>query len=134
MQRLTAFLLSALLLLSSSGITYAEHFCGSHKMASEITLGHADLSCGMVQLDSDCDDEPLAMDCCDNHYLSIDTDDDYAKVAFEFDPLPDFDFTAPAPNELVQQSFDAEIPLAIVPYRPPPDSTPLYILFESYLI
>lgn len=134
MQRFIAFLLSCLLLLSSTGVTYAEHYCGSHKMAGEFTLGHADLNCGMSVPASSCDTPAKAMDCCDNHYLSVDTDDDFAKISFDFEPLPDFALGHTVRFDLTIQSFELHKQVAVIPYRPPPDSTPLFILYETYLI
>lgn len=133
MQRFTALILSFLMLLSSTGITYAEHYCGSHKMMSEFTIGHAELHCGMSLPADGCETQQM-MDCCDNHYLSITTDDDFAKVAFDFAPLAVF----VQPDQIV---FNAEA-IAIaskeiqeVPhYRPPPDKISLFILYQSYLI
>lgn len=134
MQKLIAFSLSFLLLLSSTGITYAEHYCGSHKMMSVLTVGETALHCGMSPAPSSlCDEQLIVMDCCDNHYLSIETDDDYAKVSFEFQTV-DFEFV---PNLVFFDFTSQELvspTITVPPYRPPPDQTPLFILYESYLI
>ena len=47
-QKVASVLLAFLMLLSSSGVTYAQHFCGDHEMMAKFTLGEAHLSCGMA--------------------------------------------------------------------------------------
>lgn len=133
MQRVVAIVLSTLLLISSTGLTYAEHYCGSHKMMGQIALGHAHMSCGMSAPKDDCEQLSKLMDCCDNHYLSVDTDEDYAKVAFDFEPVIEF---LPAVPVNIQWTAPAEISKVkeLPYYRPPPDELPLFILYETYLI
>ncbi|WP_435578889.1 HYC_CC_PP family protein [Gilvibacter sp.] len=134
MQRVIATILSVLILLSSAGLTYAEHYCGEHKMMGEITLGHAALSCGMVMPASDCETTAPIMDCCDNEYLQIELDDDYSKVAFDFDFELDYVWVAPVLYSHFHFEEIAQAHSGLPYYRPPPDDTPLFILYETYLI
>ncbi len=60
------------MLASSTGVTYAKHFCGDFEVLSTITFGKKDLSCGMSLEADDCDDnnqEPI--DCCKNKYENV---------------------------------------------------------------
>ena len=103
-------------------------------MMGELTLGHASLSCGMVMPVSGCDTAPVSMDCCDNEYLSIDLDDDFAKATFDFDFSLDYIWVSPI-NQEISVSLAPQQELVGLPfYRPPPEELPLFILYESYLI
>lgn len=48
MQRTISVLLTILILASSSGVTYAKHFCGDFEVVSTLTMGKKNLSCGMA--------------------------------------------------------------------------------------
>lgn len=72
------------MLISSTGITYAKHFCGDHEVLSEITIGEKHLSCGMKMDANSCGDEKQEdHKCCKNKYENIDTDDNFAKASFD---------------------------------------------------
>lgn len=135
MKRAIAIGLSVLLLLSSTGITYAEHFCGSFKMMAKLTVGHENLNCGMAVLDTDCDTEFMqAMDCCNNHYLSVSTDDTFAKVQFDFVSAPVF-IVPPVSNYNLNILSATYKPVIALPYyRPPPNIKSLHLVYESFLI
>ena len=62
MKKTISIFLSILILASSSGIAYAQHFCSGMEMMAEVTLGEKHLSCGMDEnaLVSDCGDESVA--------------------------------------------------------------------------
>ena len=135
MQKMLALGLSLLLLLSSTGITYAEHFCGSFKMMSKVTVGHQDLNCGMVVTGSGCDTADFkTMDCCDNHYLAIDTDDTFAKTQFNFDFNAAFQGIAIPTLELPVINFEIQTIKAVPYYRPPPNIKNLPIVYQQFLI
>lgn len=84
MKQFISIVLSIFLLASSSGIAYAQHFCGDYKMMAKVTLGEEHLSCGMVMPDTACGDEHAEdHDCCDNEYTQVLTDDNFAKAQFD---------------------------------------------------
>lgn len=86
MSKLISILLSVLLLLSSTGITYAQHYCGEFEMLSKVTLGEEHLSCGMVMAVPACEENDSEdHHCCDNQYTSVITDDNFAKANFNID-------------------------------------------------
>ena len=134
MIKIISIALSLMLLLSSTGLSYARHLCGGYEMMAKITLGEIELSCGMADDLPGCDDESEASDCCDNEYTKLITDDTFAKSSFEYNLKYDFllAFTAaflmPAEELLLRpQPHRAD-------YRPPPPRNELYILYEAYLI
>lgn len=125
------------MLLSSSGIAYAQHFCGGMEMLSEITLGETSLSCGMDMASSSCDANSLAesgYDCCDTEHTTVSTDDVFAKASF----LIKFQ----QPSIACQASVFLETPQGLAPaksipfpcYNPPPLEGDLPVLFQAFLI
>ena len=128
-------MLAFMILLSSSGITYAQHFCLGHVMLARVTLGEVSMSCGMGMEKSPCGDETEATHgCCDNHYLNIDTDEHFAKVSFDFEPqvlwvavLPDI----PGMPEDLEPAANYD---SIHVERPPPDKRPLRVLYQTFLL
>lgn len=135
MKKFVSILLSVLLLASSSGIAYAQHFCGEYEMLSEITLGEKHLSCGMAMEIPDCDDGiAQEHDCCDNQYTQITTDDTFAKASFDIDLNKTFVaafvsvFVVQSPdNYPTNTNFFAE-------YHPPPLKQDFQVLYETFLI
>ena len=127
------------MLASSSGIAYAQHFCGGMEMMSEIILGEKYLSCGMESgvMESDCVEKTShseAHDCCDNHITKIQIDDNFAKASFSIDLSNTFVATFVSVFVLqefkisfVEKNFFAE-------YNPPPLELDLNILYEIFLI
>lgn len=135
MKQLVSILLSALMLISSTGLAYAQHFCGDYEMLTEITLGEKHLSCGMAVEDSACGDEHSEdHDCCDNEYTKVTTDNHFAKASFNigFDQTFVVAFVA---------TYILDIPLSDVTetdryseYNPPPLIKDIPVLFETFLI
>lgn len=134
MKQLVSIILSLLLLVSSSGLTYAQHYCGEYKMMSELTLGEKHLSCGMDMKMPGCDDEKEKHNCCDNEFTSIDTDDNFAKASFEFgvQKIVAASFVS---TFVLQLDFDLpEEPDVYKDYGPPILEQDLQVLFETFLI
>lgn len=134
MKKIISILLTILMLASSSGIAYAQHFCGEYEMLSEITLGEKDLSCGMVMEIPNCDQEEEEHSCCDNEYTTVDTDDIFNKSSFELDL--DQDFVLAFVSVFVLKSID-NFPSEnqfFIDYSPPPLERDLLVLYETFLI
>ena len=84
MQKIISIVLTILILASSTGVTYAKHFCGDFEVISTITLGEKDLSCGMKMDVKGCDNETQEdRHCCENKYENIDPDDNYSLSLFD---------------------------------------------------
>jgi hypothetical protein len=135
MRNIISIILSVLLLLSSSGITYAQHYCGDMEMLSKVTLGEEYLSCGMaVEADGCEENDSETHKCCDNQYTSVNTDDNFSKVIFNIN------FDQPCVVALVSvfvnqktANFDettSHFPL----YHPPPLYMDIPVFYESFLI
>lgn len=124
---------------SSSGIAYAQHFCGGMEMMAVITLGQENLSCGMDSHapDLDCNEETAiaeAHDCCENQITKINTDDNFAKASFDLKLHKTFEATFVSvfvfhevENASIEKTFFAD-------YSPPPLERNFNILYETFLI
>ena len=135
-QKVASVLLAFLMLLSSSGVTYAQHFCGDHEMMAKFTLGEAHLSCGMaMELPvSDCEDMPEKPSCCDNEYTQVHTDDNFAKSDVQFDlDVSQFallySFVFQFETQLLKN-----VPDAFIDESPPPLDLDRCVLYETFLI
>lgn len=136
MQRSTAFILSLLILLSSSGITFAQHFCGGNPVSSKITLGEGTLSCGMMNMKEDtCGAEKKIEkhSCCDDQYLAVDIDSHYNKAHFEF-PFLNFKLPVIKWNVVIDEVCLNFEKTAFQVYRPPPLQKDFQVLYETFVI
>ncbi|MGB0789496.1 MAG: HYC_CC_PP family protein [Marinirhabdus sp.] len=126
--------LSVLLLASSSGVTYAQHFCGDFEMIAKVTLGEKHMSCGMAMETSPCGDEhEKDHDCCENHYTTISTDDNFAKAGHDLH----LQNTVAPPAAIFSLPIKIFAPTAVFhcnKYNPPPLIKNLPILYASFLI
>lgn len=83
MKKSLAISLALILLLSNAGITMATHFCGGQAVMNKVMLGQGHLNCGMPDMDTDCESESnegihyKTNPCCENHYQSLEVEDDY---------------------------------------------------------
>ena len=136
MKRLSAILLSLIMLFSSMGITYSTHYCMGRAVESKLMIGEHDLSCGMSEMDNACDSEVarfMAPGCCDNTTLSIETEEDYQKQAQKFSLDNSFLF-AFSYTLLYSNSFNAEQSVAHSDHHPPPLEQDYLSLYQSFLL
>jgi len=134
MQRILSIILSLLILLSSSGITYAQHFCGEFEMMAELSMGEKHLSCGMAMEAPGCEGETEDHDCCSNEYTSVEIDDTFTKASFELDL--DTNFVIAFNSVFVLQS-DLIVESHIDYYKdysPPPLGGDLQVRYQTFLI
>ena len=141
MNKIISIFLSFLMLASSSGIAYAQHFCGGLEMMSEITLGEKNLSCGMAMeadsLGSVCGEDTAhseAHDCCDNHITKIQIDDNFAKASFNIDLTNTFIATFVSVFVLQEVEIASVDTNFFAEYTPPPLERDLNILYGTFLI
>lgn len=124
------------MLLSSTGLSYAKHFCGEFEMLAKVTLGEKHLSCDMALEDAACGDESAEeRNCCDNEYTQVEIDDHFSENSFHLDFQQHF-----AIAYVVAFYRDAiDIPSEeenrrINEYDPPPLIKDLPVLLETFLI
>ncbi len=125
-----------LLLVSTSGVAYAQHFCGDFEMLSTLTLGEEKLSCDMVNLEDDaCRDEKSENhSCCDNQYTKVTIDDNFHASQDTFQ-VP-ANFTAAFVSVFVLHIETSEIKTSELfsAYNPPPLIKNFPVLYETFLI
>ena len=136
MKQLTSILLTLLLLISNTGITYAQHFCGGHQMIAKVTIGQERLSCGMAAVKDLCDESHQSdtHSCCNNLYTQVAFDDTVEQPIVEFQLTPPLKantttFSASACEILTLQK---EVVYTI--YNPPPLIKNFPVLFDTFLI
>lgn len=134
MRKICSILLSTLLLLSSSGIAYAQHFCGDYEMIAEITLGEKHLSCGMKMEVPGCEEGEEEHDCCDNEYTKVVVDDRFAKADFELKLNKTFVIAYTAVFVFQTEVVTTAKKLFFKDYSPPPLERDFQVLYESFLI
>lgn len=139
MKKAISIFLSVLILASSSGIAYSQHFCGGMEIMSEITLGEKHLSCGVEMdiTDSDCADEnPIldSHDCCKNHITKIQIDENFAKASFDIKLNKTFVATFVSVFLLQEVEIASTQKTFFADYYPPPLEQDLNILYETFLI
>jgi hypothetical protein len=131
-----SILLTLLLLISNTGVTYAQHFCGGYEMMAKVTLGHERLSCGMAMVQTDCDQahENKTHSCCNNQYTQVDLDDTLAQTVFQFQITPTFNSINTAISSAVSEILKHQKEGVYVKYNPPPLIKDLPVFFETFLI
>ena len=136
MKQITSILLTLLLLISNTGITYAQHFCGGHQVMAKVTIGQARLSCGMAVVKDLCDEsgQSNTHSCCNNLYTQVAFDDTVEQPVVEFQLTPVFEVDNNAIISSVSEilTFQQEVVYTI--YNPPPLIKDFPILFDTFLI
>lgn len=136
MKKIFSIFLSVLLLASTTGIGYAQHFCGGKKMLSEITLLSKDLSCGMeMEKPSDNATAHLTEDhCCENIVAHVKTDTNFAKASFELDFQKVFIASFVTVFVLQQVEIPSHRDDYFAVYNPPPIDKDIPVLYQTFLI
>ncbi len=136
MKQLTSILLTLLLLISNTGITYAQHFCGGHQMIAKVTIGQERLSCGMAAVKDLCDESHKSdtHSCCNNQYTQVEFDDTVEQPLIEFQIIPLLDVINKAfiPDGFEIRKLQKQVVYTL--YRPPPLVKDIPVFLETFLI
>ena len=136
MKQITSILLTLLLLISNTGITYAQHFCGGHQMMAKVTIGQERLSCGMAPVKDLCDESHQSdtHSCCNNLYTQVAFDDTVEQPIVEFQLTPVFDVDNNAIISSVSEILTLQEEVVYTIYNPPPLIKDFPVLFDTFLI
>ena len=136
MKQITSILLTLLLLISNTGITYAQHFCGGHQMMAKVTIGQERLSCGMAPVKDLCDESHQSdtHSCCNNLYTQVAFDDTVEQPIVEFQLTPVFDVDNNAIINSVSEILTLQKEVVYTIYNPPPLIKNFPVLFDTFLI
>ncbi len=133
MQKTISILLSLLLLLSTTGLTYGQHFCEGVVVDKSLALGFETMSCAEVEADDACENNPAEDDCCSDTYFQIQTDKEFSgKSSYASLEIQLF-VTSEAPFLIESVSFLKE-QYHFVFYTPPDRSSDTLALYQTYLI
>ena len=127
--------MAVLVLFSSTGITYAQHFCGDFEMIATLTLGQEKLSCAMVAIDDDCatlDAENHS--CCDNQYTKVLTDDNFSAAKDSIQLPANFWVAFVSVFFTPSEEIVGDRTTIFSEYNPPPLIKNIPVLFETFLI
>lgn len=136
MKQITSILLTLLLLISNTGITYAQHFCGGHQMMAKVTIGQERLSCGMAPVKDLCDDSHQSdtHSCCNNLYTQVAFDDTVEQPIVEFQLTPPFKANTTTFSASVYEILTLQKEVVYSIYNPPPLIKNFSVLFDTFLI
>ena len=136
MKQIISILLTLLLLISNTGITYAQHFCGGHQMMAKVTIGQERLSCGMALVKDLCDESHQSdtHSCCNNLYTQVAFDDTVEQPIVEFQLTPVFDVDNNAIINSVSEILTLQKEVVYTIYNPPPLIKDFPVLFDTFLI
>ena len=135
MQKVISIVLTILMLASSTGVTYAKHFCGDFEVLSTLTFGKKNLTCSMAMESDDCDDsDSKSYQCCKNKYENVETDDNYSLSLFDLQINVPF-IASFVPIFIFKQFCDtSEALLLYANYKPPPIGKDLSVLYQVFTI
>ncbi|MDA9215573.1 hypothetical protein N9572_04310 [Flavobacteriaceae bacterium] len=136
MKQITSILLTLLLLISNTGITYAQHFCGGHQMMAKVTIGQERLSCGMAPVKDLCDDSHQSdtHSCCNNLYTQVAFDDTVEQPIVEFQLTPPLKANTTTFSASVYEIITLQKEVVYSIYNPPPLIKNFPVLFDTFLI
>ena len=140
MKQFTAILLSLLMLASSTGLAVGAHYCGGKPVKTQLVIGHANIDCGMAKMQSNCK-SPSSDDCkqikrkscCDNHYVSVDTDNTLNNKV-KMSSLDVYFLVALIYTNFGIDPFGRELNTVCSYYSPPLLKRDTQILFQTFLI
>ena len=136
MKQITSILLTLLLLISNTGITYAQHFCGGHQMMAKVTIGQERLSCGMAPVKDLCDESHQSdtHSCCNNLYTQVAFDDTVEQPTVEFQLTPPLKANTTTFSASVYEILTLQKEVVYTIYNPPPLIKNFPVLFDTFLI
>jgi hypothetical protein len=135
-KQIISILLTLLLLISNTGITYAQHFCGGHQMMAKVTIGQERLSCGMALVKDLCDESHQSdtHSCCNNLYTQVAFDDTVEQPTVEFQLTPPLKANTTTFSASVYEILTLQKEVVYTLYNPPPLIKDFPILFDTFLI
>lgn len=91
MKKIFSTILSLVILITSMGFTVSSHICGGKKVKTVLSVGAADVSCGMEKNANNCaSTKKMKPNCCQDEFQLIQNDEDYSQQLTNFDFSPDF--------------------------------------------
>lgn len=134
MKKFFSVILSLVILITSMGFTVSSHVCGGKRVKTVISVGKADVSCGMEKNANNCaSKKQMKPNCCQDEVQLIQNDEDYTQQLTNFDFSPDFliafitSYVELFENETTEADFFSD-------HSPPPLIRDIPVLIQSFLI
>ena len=133
MQKTISIALSLLLLVSSIGFTYGQHFCEGVVVDKSFALGFQTMSCADVETDDACENNPAEDDCCAYTYFQLQTDKEFSgKSSYVSLEIPQC--VATKTNFIIEAVAFSKEQQSFAYYTPPERAFDLHALFQTYLV
>ena len=116
------------------GLTVSSHICGGKKVKTALSLGAADVSCGMEKNTNNCaSKKQMKPDCCQDEFQLIQNDEDYTQQLTEVDFSSSFfiPFVISYIELFYAENKDYDF---FIDYSPPPLLKDIPVLIQSFLI
>lgn len=135
MQKSISILIAFLLLISTTQLTFGQHYCEGKVVAAAMMVGQEKMSCEPSPTDLGCEDEDTELaDCCLNVYHQVETDTDYSGSHFTVDFNPVFVITETFNLSFRQFDIYSLKSTLYQKYLPPPLQKDIPILYQTFLI
>lgn len=136
LKKLFAISLSIILLMSSTGVTLATHFCMGHAVETKLGFGKSEVDCGMgMAVVQTCEHETQLnrIPCCENEYRSAAHDETVTIAGFMLNLKWSFS-TANISLFNWQPTFHTQTFTVNPDYSPPLLAREFPILLQSFLL
>lgn len=110
----------------------ATHYCGGHAVETKITMGQAQVGCGMEEETQPCESPVIQRKgCCEDVYISMSIEDDFNSniTSLELNSISLFTFTF----FNLKPSIDNKNTV-LADTSPPPLKQSRQVLFQTFLI
>jgi len=134
MKKIFSAILSLVVLVTSLGFTVSSHTCGGRKVKTVISIGNADVSCGMEKKKSKCATEPqMKKNCCHDDFQLIQNNEDYTQQLTDFDFSTDFLVVFITSSIELFETETIEVDY-FIDHSPPPLIKDIPVFIQSFLI
>ncbi len=134
MNKLLSVILSFVILITSMGFTVSLHICGGKKVKTILSVGAADVSCGMEKNANNCaTKKQMKPNCCQDEIQLIQNDEDYTQQITDFDFSTDFLLAFVTSYVELFESETNEIDF-FADHSPPPLIKDIPVLLQTFLI
>ena len=134
MKQFFSLILSLVVLITSVGFTVSSHTCGGRKVKTVISVGNADVSCGMESKKRKCATQPeIKNNCCQDNFQFIQNDEDYTQSLTKFDFSTDFFIAFVTFYIELFETETTELDF-FTDHSPPPLIKDIPVLIQSFLI
>jgi hypothetical protein len=140
MKKFFSIILAVVLLASHMSLTIGTHMCRGEAIETRIIYGGSHLlGCGMEDMNEPCEiplqhDDSFSKDqCCENHYQTFQTSDEFVNDSFQFSVSVDFALALVYAVLDINLSPQADRHLNTA-YLPPPLEKDIQVLFQTFII